>query len=66
MKEARWDLDNNGTWDHDFSSSNAQVTTNLIAGSNKTVRLQLKLSDDTFTDVCAKNVTSPPGTWITI
>lgn len=66
MKEARWDLDNNGQWDHDFNSANAQVTTNLSGGNNKTVRLQLKLSDDTLTGVCTKSVTTPSGTWITI
>jgi len=66
MKEARWDLDNNGQWDHEFSASNARITINLTSGEGKTVRLQLKLSDDTLTDVCTKNITAPTGTWITI
>ena len=66
MKEARWDLNNDGQWDHDFSSSNAQVTTNLTSGNSKTVRLQLKLSDNTFTNACIKNISAPSGTWITI
>jgi len=66
MKEARWDLDNNGQWDQDFSSSNNRITINLTAGGSKTVRLQLKLSDGTLTDVCIKNVTAPTGTWVTI
>ena len=57
MTGAQWDFDGNSSWDTDMSQSNGTIEHTYSSGGIYNVKLQLKGSDGTTTDVCSKSVT---------
>jgi hypothetical protein len=59
MTAAQWDFDGNGSWDTDLSISNGTLTHKFDNAGNYNVKLQLKMSDGGFTNICNKTITVP-------
>jgi len=57
---AQWDFDGNGSWDTDMNISNSNIVHSYSDGSHL-VKLQLKMSDGSTTEICSKSVNTPLG-----
>lgn len=70
MVGAQWDFDGDGNWDTDLSQSNGTISHLFPQSGSYNVRLQLKISDGTMTNVCTKTINIPvsqtPGIGITV
>ncbi len=54
MAGAQWDFDGNGSWDTNMSQPNGTIEHTYGLGGSKNVRLQVKASDGSTTDICSK------------
>lgn len=57
MTGAQWDFDGDGSWDTDMSQSNGTIEHTFSNSGTYNVKLRVKGSDGSITDVCSKSVT---------
>lgn len=61
MTGAQWDFNGDGNWDTDMNQSNGIIEHTYGGAGSYIVKLQVKGSDGSVTDVCSKSVTVPSG-----
>lgn len=60
----KWDFDNDGNWDSETIAGTIDHT--FSKEGSHTIRLQVKISDGSFTDICTKTISVPQGINVTL